>query len=59
MKPTVALALARFYDTLPTGMFSSWRALLPAGVIIVMPALLVLMLAVLMMSRGPRGALIT
>ena len=43
MKPTVALALARFYDTLPTGMFSSWRALLPAGVIIVMPALLVLM----------------
>lgn len=42
MKPAVALALARFYDTLPTGMFSSWRALLPAGVIISLPVILVL-----------------
>lgn len=43
MKPTIALALARFYDTLPTGMIGSWRALLPAGVIIVLPVALVLM----------------
>lgn len=42
MKPAVALALARFYDTLPTGMFNSWRALIPAGVIIALPVVLVL-----------------
>ena len=41
MKP--AIALARFYDTLPTGMIGSWRALVPAGVIIALPVGLVLM----------------
>ena len=43
MKPAVVLALARFYDTLPTGMIGSWRALVPAGIIIALPTLLVLM----------------
>ncbi|GAB5347641.1 rod shape-determining protein RodA [Alteriqipengyuania sp. 357] len=43
MKPAIALALARFYDTLPTGMIGSWRALVPAGVIIALPVGLVLM----------------
>ncbi len=43
MKPAVALALARFYDTLPTGMIGSWRALVPAGVIVALPVALVLM----------------
>ena len=42
MKPAVVLALARFYDTLPTGMFTTWRALVPAGVIISLPVILVL-----------------
>ena len=41
MKPAVALALARFYDTLPTGMIGSWRALVPAAVIIALPLSLI------------------
>ena len=43
MKPVVILTLARFYDTLPAGMINSWRALVPAGVIIGLPMALVLM----------------
>lgn len=43
MKPVVVLTLARFYDTLPTGMIPTWRALVPAGVLIGLPMLLVLM----------------
>ncbi|QWC55683.1 rod shape-determining protein RodA [Erythrobacter sp. 3-20A1M] len=42
MKPVIVLALARFYDTLPTGMINGWRALLPAAGLIGMPMLLVL-----------------
>jgi len=41
MKPVVVLALARFYDDLPPAMIRNWRALLPAGLIIALPALLV------------------
>ncbi len=43
MKPAVVLALARYYDTLPVGMTSGWRALLPAGALIFAPVALVLM----------------
>ncbi len=43
MKPVVVLALARFYDTLPVGMIPTWRALIPAGVLIGLPMALVLM----------------
>ncbi len=42
MKPMIVLALARFYDTLPTGMINGWRALVPAAGLIGMPMLLVL-----------------
>src|SRR5690606_13017053 len=37
MKPAVVLALARFYGDLPSGMIPTWRALVPAGVIIGFP----------------------
>lgn len=43
MKPAIVLALARFYDSLPHGMITSWRALLPAGGLIALPMALVLM----------------
>lgn len=43
MKPAIVLALARFYDTLPHGMIGSWRALVPAGGLILLPMALVLM----------------
>lgn len=43
MKPVIVLTLARFYDTLPVGMFNTWRAIIPAGALIGMPVLLVLM----------------
>lgn len=43
MKPAIVLALAKFYDTLPGGMIESWRALVPAGVLIIMPMGLVLL----------------
>jgi rod shape determining protein RodA len=42
MKPCVVLALAQFYHTLPPGLVGSWRALLPAGLLIGFPMLLVL-----------------
>ena len=43
MKPVIVLALARFYDALPAGMITSWRALIPAGALIAVPMGLVLM----------------
>jgi rod shape determining protein RodA len=42
MKPCIVLVLASFYNSLPPGMTSTWRALVPAGVLIAMPAGLVL-----------------
>ncbi len=43
MKPVIVLVLARFYDALPLGMIASWRALVPAGLLIGLPMALVLM----------------
>lgn len=43
MKPAVVLAMARFYATLPAGMIGSWRSVVPAGLLIVLPIGLVLM----------------
>lgn len=42
MKPAIVLVLARFYETLPAPMTASWRGLVPAGMLIGAPALLVL-----------------
>lgn len=42
MKPGIVLVLARFYDTLPASMTASWRGLVPAGALIGLPAVLVL-----------------
>lgn len=43
MKPAVVLAMARFYETLPARMISSWRSVVPAGMLILLPIGLVLM----------------
>jgi rod shape determining protein RodA len=43
MKPAVVLAMARFYETLPAGMIGSWRSVVPAAGIIVLPISLVLL----------------
>ena len=43
MKPAVVLALARYYDSLPVGMVPTWRALIPAGLIIALPMAFVLL----------------
>ena len=43
MKPAVVLAMARFYETLPSGMMGTWRSLLPSGMLIVLPIGLVLL----------------
>ena len=43
MKPAVVLALANYYGGLPVGMIPNWRALLPAGAIILLPILFVLL----------------
>lgn len=43
MKPAVVLALARFYGDLPSGMIPTWRSLVPAGLLIGMPMLLVML----------------
>jgi len=43
MKPTVVLVLAHFYDNLPVGMTSGWRALVPAGLLVGAPMALVLL----------------
>jgi rod shape determining protein RodA len=42
MKPAIVLVLATFYHALPAGVTSSWRALVPAGVLIGLPVGLVL-----------------
>ncbi|HQV02811.1 MULTISPECIES: rod shape-determining protein RodA [unclassified Novosphingobium] len=42
MKPGIVLTLAYFFDTLPPAMTKNWRALLPAGALIVVPTLLVI-----------------
>lgn len=43
MKPAVVLAMARFYETLPSGMIGSWRSILPSGMLIALPIGLVLL----------------
>ncbi|NTZ41844.1 rod shape-determining protein RodA [Altererythrobacter sp. SALINAS58] len=43
MKPAIVLALARFYDTLPPGMTGTWRAIVPAGLLLAAPVCLVLL----------------
>jgi rod shape determining protein RodA len=43
MKPAIVLVLARFYSGLPPSMTTSWRALVPAGVLIALPMGLVLL----------------
>ncbi len=43
MKPAIVLVLARFYDTLPIAMTASWRALIPAGALLAVPAALVML----------------
>jgi len=42
MKPTIVLALAWYYNGLPLGMTGSWRAALPAAVMIGVPVALVM-----------------
>lgn len=42
MKPAIVLVLARFYDELPPAMTMNWRGLIPAGGLIALPALLVM-----------------
>ena len=42
MKPVIVLVLARFYDDLPPTMTASWRALVPAAALLVLPAGLVM-----------------
>jgi rod shape determining protein RodA len=42
MKPTIVLALAYFFETLPPAMTRSWRALVPVAAIVVVPVLLVI-----------------
>jgi rod shape determining protein RodA len=43
MKPTIVLALARFYDSLPAAMTASWRGLIPAAALIGLPVGLVML----------------
>ena len=43
MKPAVVLAMARFYETLPSGMIGSWRSVVPSGMLIALPISLVLL----------------
>ena len=43
MKPGIVLVLARFYDALPPAMTRNWRSLLPAGTLLGIPALLVML----------------
>ena len=43
MKPAIVLVLAQFYESLPPPMTASWRGLVPAGVLIGVPALLVML----------------
>ncbi|WP_374405734.1 rod shape-determining protein RodA [Pelagerythrobacter sp.] len=43
MKPAVVLVLAKFYGGLPPGMTGTWRALIPAAVLVALPMGLVLL----------------
>jgi rod shape determining protein RodA len=43
MKPGIVLVLASFYHALPPGLTSSWRALIPAGVLIGLPVGMVML----------------
>ena len=43
MKPAIVLVLAKFYETLPPPMTASWRGLIPVGVLIGIPAGLVIL----------------
>jgi rod shape-determining protein RodA len=43
MKPAIVLVLARFYESLPPPLTGSWRGLVPAGVLIGIPAALVML----------------
>ncbi len=43
MKPAIVLVLARFYDSLPPTMTTSWRGLVPAAGLMGAPALLVML----------------
>ena len=43
MKPGIVLVLAKFYDSLPPPMTASWRGLIPAGVLMGIPAALVIL----------------
>ncbi|WP_336977335.1 rod shape-determining protein RodA [Altererythrobacter fulvus] len=42
MKPTIVLVLASFYHSLPSGEIGGWRSIVPAGGLIAVPMLLVL-----------------
>lgn len=42
IKPAIVLVLARFYGALPPAMTHGWRSILPAGALIGVPALLVI-----------------
>jgi rod shape determining protein RodA len=42
MKPAIVLVLARFYELLPVGYIRKWRAIWPAGLLIGIPAALIL-----------------
>ncbi len=43
MKPAIVLVLARFYDSLPATMTSSWRGLVPAAGLVALPAAFVML----------------
>jgi rod shape determining protein RodA len=43
MKPAIVLVLARFFDALPPAMTRNWRSLLPAGTLLGVPAVLVIL----------------
>jgi rod shape determining protein RodA len=43
MKPAIVLVLARFYDSLPPSMTASWRGLVPAGLLMGLPAVFVML----------------
>jgi rod shape determining protein RodA len=42
MKPAIVLVLARFYELLPVGAIRSWRAIWPAGLLLGVPFVLIL-----------------
>jgi rod shape determining protein RodA len=43
MKPAIVLVLARFFDSLPPAMTRSWRSLIPVGLLVGVPAGLVML----------------